>query len=66
MALIDDLPKRELLIVLKSVPQNYWPPRPTRQTKEVLVHRIRQSMYRHEETRVALAAAWKRNKCVDG
>ena len=62
MARIDDLTKAELLLVLESCPQRFWPPRPTRQNKSVLVARINSAHYASEETRRALAAAWKRKR----
>jgi hypothetical protein len=60
MASIADLPKSELLRVLESCPQQFWPPRPTRQDKSTLVDAIRRAHYGNETVRVALAAAWKR------
>ena len=58
MASISSLTKEQLLVVLESVPQSYWPPRPTRQTKETLVSIIQSAHYAHEKVRQALAQAW--------
>ena len=52
------LTKKQLLDVLESVPQRYWPPRPTRQDRAVLVERIHAAAVgpAGEAVRVAIAA----------
>jgi len=62
MARIDNLTKSELLAVLEHTPQRFWPPRPTRQDKSVLVEAIRNAHYGHEAVRAALARAWRKKK----
>lgn len=41
---VDDLFKTELLKVLEHVPQHFWPPRPTRQSKGEILRSIRQAI----------------------
>ena len=66
MASISDLTKAQLLEVLEHVPQQFWPPRPTRQDKETLVEVVwRAHMMpapKGNAVRGALAAAWKRRR----
>jgi len=60
MECISSLSKADLLVVLESVPQSYWPPRPTRQDKKVLVECIRSAHLSHKRIRDALSLAWAR------
>jgi len=61
MAQISKLTKAELLIILESVPQGYWPPRPTRQDKRDLVDVVRRAwMHPGVQTAVIEALARKR------
>jgi len=67
MASIKDISKPELLVVLESVPQHFWPPRPTRQAKATLVEAIEHAHYLPankggDRVRSALAAAWNRKR----
>ena len=52
---LDALTRRQLLDVLETVPQSYWPPRPTRQDKAELKARIFQALQSGNSARIATA-----------
>jgi hypothetical protein len=62
MASISTLTKAQLLAVLEHAPQQYWPPRPTRQDKDTLVEAVHHAHYapapQGDAVRKALAEAW--------
>lgn len=41
---LEDLLKSELLRVLEHTPQHFWPPRPTRQSRNELLRSIRSAI----------------------
>ena len=54
-AALDTLTRHQLLDVLETVPQSYWPPRPTRQDKAELKARIFQALQSRNSARIARA-----------
>ena len=52
---LDALARRQLLDVLETVPQSYWPPRPTRQDKAELKARIFQALQSGKSARIERA-----------
>lgn len=64
MASITILTKPELLQALNYAPQQFWPPRPTRQGKAVLVDAVTRAHYAAagDRVRAKLACLWHQRR----
>lgn len=64
MASITILTKPELLQALNYAPQQYWPPRPTRQNKSILVEAVTRAHYSPaaDRLRAKLACLWHKRR----